>query len=78
MVSGNNEKVISMLEVTFFIIQERPCHTNVRKPFLYNKKDAPQDAQLAKRKIIATQYRSRAESAQTRNLFFIDIEQGTY
>ena len=40
-------------------------------PSLLNKKDAPQDAQLAEWNVIATQYRSRAEIAQTRNLFFI-------
>ena len=35
------------------------------------KKDAPQDAQLARWNLIATQYRSRAKIAHLRNLFNI-------
>ncbi len=36
---------------------------------LYSKQSTPQDAQLAERKLIATQYRSHAAIAQTRNFF---------
>ena len=51
-------------ENTFFILTGKDLSQ-------LNKKDAPQDAQLAEKKVIAPQYCSRAEIAKIRNLFYM-------
>ena len=62
---------------TAFLFNRKDLVTLTRENFfLLNKKDAPQDAQLAERNLIATQYRSRAEIAQTRNLFYFTGVEG--
>ena len=68
---GINEAIASSFyKDGVFLFNRKDLVTLTRgSPFLLNKKYAPQDAQLAEGKIIAMQFRSRAEIAQTRNLF---------
>ena len=62
---------VESVEDTFLFNRKDLVTLKCESPSLLNKKDAPQDAQLAEKKLIATQYRSRAEIAQTRNLFYV-------
>ncbi len=59
----------TLKQVLFLFNRKYLVTLTCKSPSLLNKKDAPQDAQRAERYLIATQYRSHAEIAQTRNLF---------
>ena len=60
-----------MCSVAFLFNRKALVTLTCESSFLLNKKDAPQDAQLAELYLIATQYRSCAEIAQTRNLLLL-------